>query len=321
MPNWIGDAVMATPALKNLQNHFFRANFYLVCSAAVGGLFTHDPSIKRVFIDNSKKSFFRLRGISFLAREIQEKVGIVDLAFTFQNNFPSAWLLYKIRAKEIYGARVKFRDIFLTKGIKIDKTAHQAQIYNEIVNKALGLKYETGDTTLFVKQVKKPKVKRCGINAGSTYGSAKRWEAHKFAEVSLELSQEYEIIIFGTADQRGLTQKIESVLIFNGVKNYRNLTGKTSIYELLSEISQLSLFITNDSGPMHIAGAFKVPSVCIFGSTNFKQTHQWNNQKSIIVRKDMDCSPCMKRNCPLAHHKCMRDIKPSEVIEAAREVV
>lgn len=321
MPNWIGDAVMATPALKNLQKHFPKANFYVITSSAVYGLFAYDPSIKKVFIDDSKKSFFRLSGISKLAAQIRTVTGIIDIGFTFQNNLPSALLLKKLEIKEIYGASVSLRDHLLTRAIKVDPKAHQAEIYNEIINGTLHTTYETGDPYLFVNNAKKSKTKKCGINAGGAYGSAKRWEAHKFAQVALELSQNYEIVIFGTQAEMDITRKIESVLMFNDVKNYKNLAGKTSVYELIAAISELSLFVTNDSGPMHIASAFKIPTVAIFGSTDHKQTHQWNNPQSVIIRRDIDCAPCKKRTCPQMHHKCMKDIQAWEVIEAARKLV
>jgi heptosyltransferase-2 len=72
---------------------------------------------------------------------------------------------------------------------------------------------------------------------------------------------------------------------------------------------------------MHIAGAFKIPTVAVFGSTNSIQTCQWNNPKSKIVRIDIECAPCMKRVCPLGHHKCMRDIKAENVIDAAKKLL
>ena len=94
------------------------------------------------------------------------------------------------------------------------------------------------------------------------------------------------------------------------------MAGKTSISELINKISKLDLFITGDSGPMHLAAAFQIPTVSIFGPTNYKETSQWMNQKSKILTKNLDCQPCMKRVCPLVHHKCMRTIKSLDVLNA-----
>lgn len=321
MPNWIGDAVMATAALKNIQKHFPDGNIYLITSPAAYEMFSYDPSIKKVYIDNSKKFFLRYKRLSVLAEEIKADIQEeIDLGITFQNNFPSALLLKLIGVKKIYGAKNALRNLILSKSIKVDKSLHQVEVYNQIVNGTLETTYETGDTTLFTPPVKKDERKRVGINPGAAYGSAKRWEPHKFAEVALKLSDEYEIIILGTAAESDIANKIESVLAFNSAKKYQNLAGKTSVYELLQIISTLDLFITNDSGPMHIAGAFKIPTVSIFGSTNHIQTNQWKNHNSIIVRTGIDCSPCMKRVCPKEHHKCMRDIHPKTVLKSINDL-
>ena len=103
-----------------------------------------------------------------------------------------------------------------------------------------------------------------------------------------------------------------------GINNYQNLAAKTTIKELISQIANLDLFITGDSGPMHLAAALQVPTVAIFGPTEEGVTSQWMNEKSIIVKKNLECQPCMKRECPLKHHNCMKLIEASEVLRAAR---
>jgi heptosyltransferase-2 len=98
--------------------------------------------------------------------------------------------------------------------------------------------------------------------------------------------------------------------------NYQNIAGKTSIKELCQKIGGLDLFITGDSGPMHVAAAFNVPTVAIFGPTKDKETNQWKNTKSWIVKRELECAPCMKRTCPLKHHECMKLIEAEDVLEA-----
>ena len=80
------------------------------------------------------------------------------------------------------------------------------------------------------------------------------------------------------------------------------------------------LLITGDSGPMHIAAAFNVPTISIFGPTKNDETSQWMNEKNIIVKKNLDCQPCMKRTCPLKHHNCMKLIEATEVLEAVNRI-
>jgi len=107
----------------------------------------------------------------------------------------------------------------------------------------------------------------------------------------------------------------------NGIKNVINLAGKTSIAKLVSHIAGLDLFITGDSGPMHIAAAYKVPTVAIFGPTKHKETCQWKNPKSLIVRKELECSPCMKRTCPIKTHECMKEITSKDVLKVVEKIM
>ena len=109
-------------------------------------------------------------------------------------------------------------------------------------------------------------------------------------------------------------------MINSGIKNYENLAGNITIPELIDKISNLNLFITGDSGPMHVAAAFQVPTVAIFGPTKDKETSQWMNSKSIIVKKNLECQPCMKRTCPLQHHDCMRLIKAVDVLNTVDRI-
>lgn len=157
-----------------------------------------------------------------------------------------------------------------------------------------------------------------GINAGATYGSAKRWYPERFAAVAKEYSAHYDIIIFGGPSEIEMAAEIEANLKSCNVFNYINLAGKTTIKELCEHIGGCSLFVTNDSGPMHVAAAYGVPTVSIFGPTKHTETSQWMNEKSVIVRHEMECAPCMRRECPLGHHECMKSIKAAEVIEAIK---
>jgi heptosyltransferase-2 len=158
-----------------------------------------------------------------------------------------------------------------------------------------------------------------GINPGASYGSAKRWYPKEFADVAGDLSSHYDIVIFGGSNEKDIALDIEKYLIEKGVTNYQNLSAQTSIKQLISQIANLDLFITGDSGPMHLAAAYQIPTVAIFGPTNDKETSQWMNEKSVIVKKNLECQPCMKRACPLKHHKCMKLLEASDVLCAVKK--
>ena len=157
-----------------------------------------------------------------------------------------------------------------------------------------------------------------GINPGASYGSSKRWHPKKFASVAANLSNSYDIIIFGGAKEKNIAAEIENYLIESGVENYENLAGKTSILSLISKLGILDLFITGDSGPMHLASALQVPTVTIFGPTNEKETSQWKNEKSFVLKKNLACQPCLRRTCQLKHNNCMKLKEPSDVLKAIK---
>ena len=316
LPNWLGDAIMATPAIELLGSHYPDAKFTFVGSFVSIEALKHHPLCERAVVDETKKASNRFIATYKLAKELGE----FHLAVTFRNQLHSS-LLLRLTNTVVCIAKSSWHSMFLLSHTpNISTNQHLVQQYaqlamidtNEWDEKIPNLK-------LYIqpKQFEKPTL---GINAGATYGSAKRWYPERFAEVAKEFSDKYDIIIFGGPNEVEMANEIENNLKSWHVQNYTNLAGKTNIQELCSNIGGCSLFITNDSGPMHVAAAYQVPTVAIFGPTRYKETSQWMNKKSKIVRHEMDCSPCMKRECPLGHHNCMKDITASEVIEAVKEL-
>lgn len=289
---------MATPAIENLIKTYPDAQITLLGSFVSTQAFQGYPNIKRVIIDDTKKSGNRYKNLISLAKSI----GRVDLAISFRRSISSKFMMFFIKAKK------KFNYRRLTK-----KEIHLCIRYNDFVNKVLNLKNEVGDLKLYFKPFNygKPTL---GINPGATYGSAKRWYPEEFAKIAIEMSKKYDIVIFGGPAETNIAKDIENELVSNGITNYQNLAGKTTIPELIEKIAGLDLFITNDSGPMHIAAAYKVKTIAIFGPTKFTETNQWNNPNGEIVTKNLDCAPCMKRVCPLKHHNCMKNITAADVL-------
>ncbi|MCT7602201.1 glycosyltransferase family 9 protein [Aliarcobacter butzleri] len=298
IPSWLGDAIMATPAIENLIKTYPDAQITLLGSFVSTKAFQGYPNIKKVIIDDTKKSGNRYKNLISLAKSI----GKVDLAISFRRSISSKFMMFFIKAKK------KFNYRRLTK-----KEIHLCVRYNDFVNKVLNLQNEVGDLKLYFKpfNYNKPTL---GINPGATYGSAKRWYPKEFAKIAIEMSKKYDIVIFGGPAETNIAKDIETELVSKGITNYQNLAGKTTIPELIEKIAGLDLFITNDSGPMHIAAAYKVKTIAIFGPTKFTETNQWNNPNGEIVTKNLDCAPCMKRVCPLKHHNCMKNITAADVL-------
>lgn len=289
---------MATPAIENLIKTYPYAQITLLGSFVSTQAFQGYPNIKRVIVDDTKKSGNRYKNLISLAKSI----GRVDLAISFRRSISSKFMMFFIKAKK------KFNYRRLTK-----KEIHLCIRYNDFVNKVLNLQNEVGDLRLYFKPFNYGK-STLGINPGATYGSAKRWYPEEFAKIAIEMSKKYDIVIFGGPAETNIAKDIETELVSKGITNYQNLAGKTTIPELIEKIAGLDLFITNDSGPMHIAAAYKVKTIAIFGPTKFTETNQWNNPNGEIVTKNLDCAPCMKRVCPLKHHNCMKDITATDVL-------
>lgn len=317
LPNWLGDAVMATPAIELLAKEHPTARFTFVGSYASIEALKYHPLCEKAVIDETKKAKNRFVATYKLAKEL----GVFSLAVSFRNQLHSS-LLLKFTDTVVCISRSAWHSRFLLSHTpNISTKQHLVKQYAQL---AMSNNHEYNEKSLSHLKLYIPKTEHSkptiGLNAGATYGSAKRWYPERFAAVAKEFSDKFDIIIFGGPNEIEMAGEIQTYLEDLGVNNFTNLAGKTNIKELCSNIAGCSLFVTNDSGPMHVAAAYQVPSVAIFGPTKHKETSQWMNKKSKIVRHDMDCAPCMKRECPLKHHDCMKSITANEVIVAVKEL-
>ena len=300
LPTWLGDCVMATPAIENIVNFDNDVQITFIGSfVAIEALKNHPKVVKTVVLDKKYRVLYKT------ARNLGE----FDYFFSFRSSLRTKFLKFLISAKNKY---------------QFDKNKyqhrHQVEKYNDFINDSLDINFPPGKLLLSTISSQSSTQKTVGINPGASYGSAKRWYPEEFAKVASELSDRYDIVIFGGPGEVDIALDIEKLLIKKDVKNYKNLAGKTTIPELINHISNLDLFITGDSGPMHVAATFEVPTVAIFGPTKDDETSQWMNEKSLIVKKNLDCQPCMKRTCPLGHHDCMNLIKAVDVLDSVKSL-
>jgi heptosyltransferase-2 len=300
LPTWLGDCVMATPAIENIVNFDNDVQITFIGSfVAIEAMKNHLKVVKTVVLDKKYGVLYKT------ARNLGE----FDYFFSFRSSLRTKFLKFLISAKNKY---------------QFDKNKyqhrHQVEKYNDFINDSLDINFPAGKLLLSTISSQSSTQKTVGINPGASYGSAKRWYPEEFAKVASELSDRYDIVIFGGPGEVDIALDIEKLLIKKDVKNYKNLAGKTTIPELINHISNLDLFITGDSGPMHVAATFEVPTVAIFGPTKDDETSQWMNEKSLIVKKNLDCQPCMKRTCPLGHHDCMNLIKAVDVLDSVKSL-
>jgi heptosyltransferase II len=292
---------MVTPAIENLVRHLGDVEItFLGSLISIDTLKNHPKAIKSYVID---KNIFQLY-------KTLKDLDDFDIFVSFRGSLRATIIKLCISSKNKYQFNKKKY-----------KKGHQVEKYNDFINDSLKINTIASKLILHVekKSINK-KNKLLGINPGATYGSSKRWYPKKFADVATSLSSQYDIIIFGGPGEREIAKDIEQYLIKNGISNYQNLAAKITIKDLVSKIASLDLFITGDSGPMHLAAACQIPTVAIFGPTKDVETSQWMNEKDSIVKKNLECQPCMKRVCPLKHHNCMKLVEVSDVLKSVKSL-
>ena len=206
--------------------------------------------------------------------------------------------------------------------LKTNNSAHLKAQNNKKLNKNSQILNQNHGLKLYFE----PEIfarKTLGLNPGASYGSAKRWYPLYFAKVAQEFANDFDIVIFGGSSESEICDEIARQLSKNGVK-FTNLCGKTTIKELCEMIAGIAksggIFITNDSGPMHIAAAFKTPTIALFGPTRWRETSPYANENARILHLNLPCMPCMKRVCPLGTHACMKNLLPQMAIDAIKEL-
>jgi len=331
-PNWLGDAVMCEPALRGLRRLFPDAQIELLVKPAIADLFVGHPALRRVLTYDTKGRHAGLSGKWALAGQLRRQS--FDLAVLFQNAFEAAFLTFLAGVPRRYGYATDGRSLLLSDPVAAPDRrtlVHQVRYYWELL-KPLGL---TGDPSA-PELVVFPEEEQAmagrfaqggltatdvvvGINPGSTYGRAKRWLPERYAEVTERLcrtiresrKQQVSVVIFGAKGEEHLGQEIAARLSSRSLI----LSGATTIRELMAAVKRCAMLLTNDTGPMHIASAFQVPVVAIFGPTDWRTTSPFGSAHT-IVRQPVDCAPCLLRECPI-DHRCMTRVTVDQVYDAA----
>jgi heptosyltransferase-2 len=332
-PNWVGDAVMAIPALEIIRRKHADAEIYILARPAVADVFFGQP-----FADRVLQYDFRGRHGGWLGREKlisglrKERF---DIAVLLQNAFDAAWLAWRAGIPERIGYARDARTPLLTKAIRVPRAAeipkHESYYYLELLHRA-GWIAETGaiqPIRLLISEAARTTTDaalraagarenawRCAIAPGASYGAAKCWPPGRFALLADRLISECDadVIFFGTPGEREIAARIRSNMKLSAI----SLVGETSTRDLPALFASCSAFIGNDSGAMHVAAAAGLPVIGIFGSTDPEGTAPVTEQFTLI-REPVSCSPCFLRRCPV-DHRCMTRITVESVLTAARQL-
>ncbi len=321
-PNWIGDVILSLPAIESLKNNFPQAEVWLAANEWVKDLFVSEVPAPNII---PLGRLDRLKALRATAERLKEPG--FDIGLLMTNSFASALLFYMAGIPERWGYRRDGRGLLLSKGAlwrESIETSHQVYYYLSLLE-SLGLQTAPPEIRISVTEEEKcqarkelaglgidPKKPLVLLNPGAAYGPAKRWPWPRFAELAgmLQTRKNTQILITGSAEETALATSIEEAL---PVKP-RILAGKTSLRQLLAVISQSWLYVTNDSGPMHMANALRIPVIAFFGPTDPRVTGPFH-QPSAVLKKNVPCWPCLYRSCPY-DHRCMTDISPEEAFDA-----
>ena len=324
-PNWVGDAVLAIPALKAIRERFPAAEITLLVRPWVAGLFSAAPYVDKVWSENKPAT---LKSWVSIMRDIRGRR--FDMALLLPNSFESALMMFLGGVRQRIGYATDGRRWMLTDPvIKASERRHQIHYYLDLA-KALSAVTDRPSISIEATSSERQSARQLlateGIseetaflvlNPGAAYGSAKRWHQERFANVADNLARELDlqVAIIGSGAERPIANQIRV-----GMKSQTAvLNGKTSLETLIGVLAESSLMITNDSGPMHIAAALGIPTVAIFGPTDEINTGPYG-PRTRVVKHAVECSPCLLRDCPI-DHRCMNAVTVDEVCRAAKELV
>lgn len=333
-PNWIGDCIMSIPALRVLRRYFPESVIGVVCQNHLRDIFENISEIDQIITigkSGGLKGFFRASG--HLAS------WDADAGILFTNSFHSALLFKASRIKTIVGYRKDFRGVLLDRKSDFPRPSyHQVDFYLDLIHD-FGREY-SGETVKVESQVpeelqvKKQEIngidewlnrtgiasekRMVGISPSAAYGSSKEWLPERFTELINRLDEslsDIQFIFFGSDTER---EKIE-LISRHCQGSIFNLAGELSLKKSIAAISRCTLFISNDSGLMHVASALQIPLIAIFGPTDPGFTAPRSGNVTLIHRP-VECAPCKYRECPI-DHRCMTGIQAGDVYETAMELL
>jgi heptosyltransferase II len=331
--NWIGDAVMSVPALRELRRLFPDDHITLHTRAWAEGIFRDASFIDEIIAFDPQRWRIRevIDNVDFL------KPDKFDLAILFPNSFESSLTAALSRIPRRIGYNKDLRGLLLTDPIAVPEwkdRRHEAFYY-------LNLIAETGrrmqadnpvndislNTTIEVSPTRRSAArdnlsnegvdldrKAVGLGVGSTNSRAKRWPADRFAKLADVLRHELgsSVVVLGGPDDREVAGHVLEQCVTTPI----NLAGSTTLDEVAAILSELDLFISNDMGLAHLAAAVGTETIVIFGPTNPETTRPFSDLATVI-REPVECSPCMLRDCPI-DHRCMTRISVQDVFSLAK---
>ena len=327
MPNWIGDAVMALPVLGSLAASGPDMEVWAAGEPWVADLLSPALGVRGALTIPRTRGLKGLRAATAALKAHRFEAGLL-----LTNSFGSAMALRLAGIPERWGYARDGRGPLLTRRVRMKEALeprHQRDYYLDLLA-GLGFTATFTGSGLTVTPEEKAAAERmldgAGrdrsrplvlLNPGAAYGPAKRWPSDRFAELGrlFQLRAGADILLVGSVGEREIANAVAAGL----ERPALNLAGRTSLRELAAVIGLGRLFVTNDTGPMHIADALGTPILAVFGPTDPVATGP-GRARSAVLKIDVPCWPCLYRKCPY-DHRCMTGIAPEEAFGAGRRLL
>lgn len=333
--NWVGDAVMSLPALRALRERFPQAHIAILARPWVAGLYGREPFCDELIPYLAQRGARDATTKWRAARDLRMRR--FDCAILLQNAFEAALVTWLARIPERIGYGRDGRGWMLTRAVPAPKPGeiprHERFYYLELLRRAGILEAmpssdairlegaaaarEAGKRRLAALGLGETLV---GVSPGAAYGAAKQWLPERFAEAAAYLAKALggAVALFGSNEERALCEAVREEITRRDCAA-RNLAGETELGEFIELAAACRVFLTNDSGAMHIASALGVPTVAVFGATDHEGTGP-TGPLARVVREPVDCSPCLLRECPI-DHRCMTRVEARRVADVALDLL
>ena len=330
-PNWLGDAVMALPAIADLRRHRPEAHLAVAARGGVAPLFTMVAGVDEVVTLQGKGGWRSLR--SWRGDAAALGAGTFDTAVLLPNSFGSAWSASRASIAERWGFASDWRGRLLTRAVpRASGALHQAAYYQALMT-GLGISSGPQHACVTVSdEAVGTALATAGLDPGApfvvfapgaAYGSAKQWLPERFAELGARVVRDlgWHVVLVGSRADASVCGEIVRRAGALAPAFLVNLAGRTNLAELAALLSRSRAVVANDSGAMHLAGAVGARVVAVFGATNEHRTSPLTQGADapapVILTHDAFCRPCMLRECPI-DHRCMRGVTADRVFGALK---
>ena len=330
--NWLGDAVMSLPAIRAVRGFLPHAHIAIVARPWVADLYARESVIDEVIPYAARRGW---RDKLEFGRGLSARA--FDAALLLQNAFDAALMAWLARIPVRVGYNRDGRGWLLSEAVAApepgDIPRHERYYYLELLRRAgwlerfpapAPIRFEgiedsrgAGEEQLRKLGITTPPV---GVSPGAAYGGAKQWLPERFAEAAARLARQggCAVLVFGSQAEGALADMVAADIRKAGI-DARNLAGETTLRQFLDLAAACRLFLTNDSGAMHVASALAVPTVAIFGATDDTTTGP-RGPVARVVREHAECAPCLLRECPI-DHRCMTRVSSDRVAEEAMRLL